>query len=120
MEHVDQQTWDALFEGLRARYLENLPDRLAALEASLQEIKSETGDGTGAGETISDLRESLTMQAHQMVGSGKTYGFDTISSQARRLEERLLNPSNSIAEAVEPADALIDECRKIISVGRAV
>ncbi|MEI2384354.1 Hpt domain-containing protein [Breoghania sp. JC706] len=107
MKPADSQTWDVLFERLRARYVENLPQRLEALETVLGNIE--------AGADPSALREELTLLAHKMVGSGKTYGFDTISAHARILEDALLDFSNSLEEAVHPADDLIVACRKAIS-----
>ncbi|WP_321342148.1 Hpt domain-containing protein [Breoghania sp.] len=109
MSQTEQATWNDLYETLRAKYLKAMPERLETLEAMLREIEHCEDPGL--------LREDLTFHAHKIVGSGKTYGFDAISAQARRLEDALRDFSLTLDEATRPAGALIKECRKVISSG---
>ncbi|MDJ0932813.1 Hpt domain-containing protein [Breoghania sp.] len=108
MTTADRSTWNALYDGLRTQYLQTLPIRLEELESALEEVR------TGA--RRHDLRERLTLHAHKMVGSDKTFGFDEISRHARRLEDALLDNGNSIEEAVRHAAGLIAECRKAVGL----
>ncbi|PTW56563.1 Hpt domain-containing protein [Breoghania corrubedonensis] len=105
MEQIDQQKWDGLFEDLRTRYLKRLPERLDALKAARDAFKFGT---------TPELCERLALQTHKMVGSGKTYGFETISSRARIVEDLARQPSASIEDILPSVEALIDECRKVI------
>ncbi len=107
MQSTDQDTWDALYEMLRAKYLAAIPQRLETLQTLLREIEHSDDPGL--------LREDLTFHAHKIAGSGKTYGFDEVSTQARRLEDALLDFSLPLEEATRPAEALIRECRRAMA-----
>ena len=84
---------------LRRHYIEALPARLAALETAWDEHRSEISGGT----------EGLRRLAHNLKGSGATYGFPDISEAARSLEELLLAESPD-REAQEKA------CQKLTEI----
>jgi HPt (histidine-containing phosphotransfer) domain-containing protein len=62
-----------VFERLRREYLDEMPARLAALEAAMQ-----------SGDT-----DALRTGLHQLAGSGGSHGFPGISDAARELERAL-------------------------------
>src|SRR6185503_19910084 len=62
---------------LRAGYRNRLPTRIAALETALDGICRQDADAV----------EALRRIAHQLRGSGATYGFPEISQAARDVEE---------------------------------
>ncbi|WP_321505495.1 Hpt domain-containing protein [Breoghania sp.] len=107
MQSTDQETWDALYETLRAKYLAAIPQRVETLLTLLREIEHSDDPGL--------LREDLTFHAHKIAGSGKTYGFDEVSLHARRLEDDLLDFSLTLEEAVRPAADLIKACRQAMA-----
>lgn len=62
---------------LRAWYRNRLPTRIAALEAALDGVCRQEADAVGAVRRV----------AHQLRGSGATYGFPEITETARAVEE---------------------------------
>lgn len=64
---------DRVFERLRREYLDEMPGRLADLDASIR-----TGD-----------EQALRTGLHQLAGSGGSHGFPEISVVARELERGL-------------------------------
>src|SRR5687768_6762552 len=62
---------------LRAWYRNRLPTRIGALEAALEGIRVQNADAVATVRRI----------AHQLRGSGATYGFPEISQTARAVEE---------------------------------
>jgi PAS domain S-box-containing protein len=75
------QTSLALFmQTQRQLYLARLPEKVAALDAALQQLGS-TGDAAAALAALA--------QAHQLVGSGGTFGFPAVSQAAAAIEKIL-------------------------------
>ena len=75
-DHADIQ---AQLDQLRQVYASQLPDKIAALNASLVQIK--IGDAA-----VADKLEILHRQLHGLAGSGATFGFVELGQQARYIE----------------------------------
>jgi HPt (histidine-containing phosphotransfer) domain-containing protein len=70
---------DDLFRQLRAEYLAESDERLAALRADIAELRS-GADGAAA---------AMRRRLHQLAGSGGSYGFPAVSAIAREAEQWL-------------------------------
>jgi len=95
---------------LRTWYRNRLPARIAALESARGGLVRRDF------ESISSVRRI----AHQLRGSGATYGFPDISAAARTLEEApeesLLDPVNSLVETLRQAASSEGEERASILI----
>jgi HPt (histidine-containing phosphotransfer) domain-containing protein len=81
------------FQVLRRTYLEQVPDRIAAIRRSATEAARR-----GARR---ETREDLRQLAHQLVGSAAIFGLPHVCSAARALEElasRLLDGAPAVGE----------------------
>lgn len=63
----------------RALFQEDLPVRLAALDAAWEEVRRPTRRGPGLGE--------LVRLAHNLAGTAGVFGFSQLGEQAGRLEQ---------------------------------
>lgn len=91
---------DELFRQLRAEYLAESDERLAALRADIAELRSGV-DGTAA---------AMRRRLHQLAGSGGSYGFPAISAIAREAEQWLAGapPPVAIVPRMEEAVARLE------------
>ncbi|MFQ5410855.1 MAG: Hpt domain-containing protein [Phycisphaerae bacterium] len=93
---ISELSDDADMVELVEMFVEELPQRVAGLEAAIQQ---------------GDL-DALSTIAHQLKGAAGGYGFPTITDAARRLEES--------TKAHEELDTLTEEVKAIASLcGRA-
>src|SRR5437016_6699532 len=96
---VDQE-----LDQLRREFLAESADKVREMEASV--------DGGRSPQSI----ERVTYLAHQLKGSGGSYGFERISAEAAEVEkaaERLLRGENDVLKAVrEHVANLRDEIEK--------
>ena len=83
-EEADMTSWEQTFAGLRASYLAGLEAKAENLARAL-----ERGDWPGVDRLAHDLR-----------GSGGTYGFPEISQQAQAAEEATPVRKGLLAEAL--------------------
>jgi HPt (histidine-containing phosphotransfer) domain-containing protein len=93
---------DLLFEQLRQEYLAESRDRLAALEADIDELRR------GVSTNVAGLRGRL----HQLAGSGGSYGFPAVSAIAREAELWLASvpaPGTLVARLEETVAKLAQE-----------
>ena len=98
-------------QDLKAHYCRQLPERIKEIDLSLGELSSESWR---------DALERLRLQAHKIAGSGAIFGFDTVSSVGRKLENvvvELLQDDGGIdpehrAEISTLASELEGECAK--------
>jgi len=86
---------------LRRRYLEGIPDKIATLRAICVDLRG--------GRTAAEGR--LRRLAHQLAGSGASYGFAEISASARRAEVA------SSAHALSSAQALLEVLENVHRLG---
>jgi HPt (histidine-containing phosphotransfer) domain-containing protein len=86
---------DADLAGLVAIFVDELPCRTAMLSGAL-----ESGDFEG-----------LRRAAHQLKGAAGSYGFDTITSSAARVEQAVRQDAPE-AEIQAALNALVDLCRR--------
>lgn len=94
-----------IMRGLRLQYLEQIKERLSVLIPLA--AKSEW-DATE--------RATARTQAHQLSGTGTTYGFKAISETGRVLEEALIDHSAEGAEFFkQPLAALIQACQDALN-----
>ncbi len=75
------------FDDLRQQYLKGLPAKRAAIESFLQ--KTRTAKSSRA------ATQKFMQLAHNLAGSGETYGYSAISKSAKVLEEMLANKPHS-------------------------
>ena len=96
---VDQE-----LDELRREFLAESADKVREMEASV--------DGGRSTESV----ERVTYLAHQLKGSGGSYGFERISSEAAEVEkaaERFLGGETGVLESVrQHVAALRDEIEK--------
>src|SRR5258707_5967573 len=85
---------DAVPAELVTQYREQIPVTIRALEAGLERYRREPGDGAA----------ELRGLAHQLAGSGGSYGFPEISARARETE---LAAENGLVEAGERLVAVL-------------
>ena len=94
----NQNAQDQL-DDLRQRYLSNLP-------AKRQEIQAFVGRRRGVNKPSPQSIQQIKRLAHNLAGSGKSYGYHTISKSAKIMEEMLISmPDSPRLSAV--ADKLI-------------
>ena len=102
-------------QDLKSHYCRQLPDRIKEIDRSLGELSDESWRSA---------LERLRLQAHKIAGSGAIFGFDTVSSVGRKLEnavDLLLQNEAGIdagidadqrEEIAELASELESECAK--------
>jgi len=78
-------------------FVEEMPDRVAMLQDQLEEANW----------------EGLRRTAHQLKGAAGSYGFDTISPRAARLEDAVCasEPEEQIRQAVDELTILCNRIR---------
>ena len=82
MNSITQQQISDNLRPLRQRYIQNLQERIQDLNRLIRLCEENL---------LSDEdRQSLRSHAHKLAGTGKTYGFQSISENARILEEALI------------------------------
>jgi len=81
---------------LAEMYVDEMPDKIAALETAF---------------SSNDL-ETLHQKAHQLKGSAGSYGFDQLTPYAAALEASISNeqPLNQVCEAL---DQVLGLCRRV-------
>ena len=95
---------EARMAELRVRYVASLAEHVARLEAWHR--------GLGAGELDGRARGDLKGVAHRLAGTGKTYGFATISVAARLIDDGLSQDADMpAADLAALTDALLVACR---------
>jgi HPt (histidine-containing phosphotransfer) domain-containing protein len=101
---------DELFRQLRAEYLAESAERLAALRADIAELRNGTAGAAAA------MRGRL----HQLAGSGGSYGFPAVSTIAREAEQLLAGAPPPVAivprmeEAVAWLEAEFENAKKAV------
>lgn len=97
----DANAFELQMQALRLQYRQQLTERLSRLEALLAApVWNEAARG------------ELRTQAHQLAGTGKTYGFSAISDAGYLLEDALTaHPHEDAAFFKSPLQALIAQCR---------
>lgn len=98
----------AWLEKLRAEYAAKLPSQLAGLAALLARAR----------EGATDARQKLEAELHRISGTAGTYGFESLSADARDAEERL-RARREAGSAVTAADWARIE-RKLEAMGRVI
>lgn len=101
MPEMPEKTMQDYLQSLRLRYAEHMPERIQKLEC-LHEIWQR-------GTLSQEEKKALAFQAHQLRGTGATYGFPEISKVAALLEDSLQDASGNIIHL----QALLMECRKV-------
>ena len=92
---------------LRERYLENLREQTAQLDALLAACE--------AHELTDEARAQLKHVAHKLAGTGKTYGFPQVSEVARRLDDRLIARPDTVAGILARlTQPLVAACREAL------
>jgi HPt (histidine-containing phosphotransfer) domain-containing protein len=91
---ADEATPDALPARLKAEYREHLPQAVASLEEALELHRRVPEEGAAA----------VRRLAHQLAGSGGSYGFPEITARAREAERA---PEKSLTRATERLIALL-------------
>ena len=86
-------------QDLKSHYCSQLPDRIKEIDRSLNELSSESWR---------DALERLRLQAHKIAGSGAIFGFDTVSSVGRKLE-------NAVVEILQTDSGIDSEHRSHIA-----
>lgn len=85
------------------RYLERLKERRETLKKLLAHCEQHG--------VSSEYRAELTSHAHQLAGSGATFGFDDISRLGKSLEDNLIeHPDADVQTLITLTHALIDAC----------
>ena len=85
------------------RYLERLKERRKALNKLLALCEKNA--------FRPEYRDELISHAHQLAGSGGTFGFHDLSSLSRSLEDDLVDhPDADVQKLITNAHALIDAC----------
>jgi hypothetical protein len=79
MSPSDLSEFDARWQELRARFIERLVRRMAAIRESWAVMQT-GGDASGA------ARSTLFHEIHSLSGSGATFGYTALSDVARALE----------------------------------
>lgn len=87
---------DPDFGELVSMFVDEMPDRIALLEASFQQAN----------------RDELRRAAHQMKGAAGSYGFQPLTELAARLENAVQDGKTE-QEIVESLTELLSVCRKI-------
>ncbi|HEV8357860.1 MAG TPA: Hpt domain-containing protein [Gemmatimonadales bacterium] len=91
---ADEATPDALSARLMAQYREHLPTAVASLEEGLELYRRAPGEGAAV----------VRRLAHQLAGSGGSYGFPEITARAREAEHA---PEPGLRRATERLIALL-------------
>lgn len=95
-----KQVMADMMRGLRLHYIEQLQARVDVLKP-LQARDAWTDEE----------RATVRMHAHQLSGTGTTYGFQPISEAGRMLEEALVDhPTEAAAFFLPKLQALLDSC----------
>ncbi len=102
---VDVDKLKIQLEALRRNFIDQLPQRLAALEAGLAAWR------LGWGET--ELAEFHRL-AHSLTGAGATFGCEALSQVARMLEKQLVSAES--AKDLAEVERLLNEIRLAIQV----
>lgn len=82
---------DAVFAGLRVRFVEGFAERLNTMDTALARTSEPSGNAAEA-------MECIRSEAHKLRGAGATFGFSAISEIAGRLEDHL----DSLDQDTEP------------------
>ena len=94
-------------EALRRTYADQLPQRIASMEESWNNLRLDRWSSEGLTE--------LGRQAHGLAGSGATYGFAIVSEKARDLEmllEEMTEPCLPEGDSrIQKADQLLQELK---------
>jgi HPt (histidine-containing phosphotransfer) domain-containing protein len=93
MSNGDEELERALAK-LRAKYLAELPQRLADIRADL--AKAEAGDAAAM--------QNVRLLLHRLAGSAGTHGFDLATSRARAAENLAAEVCDS-SSTLDPAQA---------------
>jgi DNA-binding response OmpR family regulator len=89
------------------RYLERLKERQDALKKLLARCEKNA--------FRPEYRDELISHAHQLAGSGATFGFHDLSSLGRSLEDDLVDhPDADVQKLITNAHALIDACTSAV------
>ena len=94
----------AFLEAQRQEYRRGLPQRMASVDRFWQQIE--------AGEAAVGLAAELEREAHNLAGSGATFGFAGVSRAARELENavqsgdrgRMRNAIAALRSSLPPLD----------------
>ena len=87
---------DPVMSELAEMYASEMPEKIQGLETLAQ----------------AEQWEELRRTAHQLKGSGKSYGFEPISSQAAQLENSL--------KSEQPEEAVLKALQDLLSIMRRV
>lgn len=98
--------------GLRTRFIGSLVDRIVHIEDLTSELLR-TGDYTAA-------LYGISASAHRIAGVAGTLGFDTLGSDARKLEEAITNglaecdPRETFLRTRTQLEALLDSLEAVL------
>ena len=92
---------------LQQKYIDQLPDKLSALNRVWLKALHENAPGT---------LEELRQLAHNLAGSAGTFGFPAISIEARKLENTLRNLEDESALTGEIEETVADGLQRIVSL----
>ncbi len=87
------------FGQLAADYKKQLPQRIKAIRSAFIGLRDNLSDSVKL--------DHLIKLVHRIAGSGATFGFDTLSATAKKIEEMLKNPD--IPLSAEMLDAIMAE-----------
>lgn len=110
----DSLQFDPKWQALKARFVNGLTDRVAAMRRAWQVIESSEGADEAA-------RNALFHQVHSLAGSGATFGYDELTVAARALEpalDPLRQPPHPLdapgrAEVRGLLEAVVEEVRRV-------
>ncbi|MFP4484924.1 MAG: diguanylate cyclase [Spirochaetaceae bacterium] len=72
---------------LTMQFTEQLPGRLQAIRSGIEKLEAD--------HTSADALHEIRMHAHRLAGSGSTFGFHSISTDARRIERLIIDAAKS-------------------------
>lgn len=94
---------------LRRRYVGRMAGRIDRIEACLTELRT--------GTLSADSRRYLTEEAHDLSGSGGSFGFWEISREGRALEDLLLANAAAASDILKHAETLLEALRAAETAG---
>lgn len=98
----------ARVNSLRASYAQNLPEKLAQIATRVESLSSAWDD---------ELGDEAARFAHNLAGTGQTFGFPTVGQAARRLEDELMSSKEEQAPGASLKSALADLVSAAVAAG---
>ena len=107
---IDLEGFQAELSALKAAYAAELPAIIKQIEQEWNQLARGEWDDQGF--------QALMLKVHSLTGSGKSFGFDSISDAARNLEDYLRPFSRAQAAPNEvqrnSIEALLHELRRAL------